>query len=91
MYHNYGEITLAISNRRDFKGNSCYGYIDKERIYRIVSYATEIYNDKKGLNCQYYSPTTSKIQGMVARIIYNRTLKEMRKDEYYKKKEAFIA
>ena len=81
MYANYQEIREAIARRQSFKGNSCKGYIDNEGVYRIISYATEVYNSKEGLNLTYYSVTTSKLQGIIGEAIYGKSLKELRKEE----------
>jgi hypothetical protein len=79
-YSNYQDIERAIYNYQSFRGNSCYGFRDKNKTYHVISYATEIYNSKDGLNLTYYSVTTSKLQGIIARAIYNKTLKQLRKE-----------
>lgn len=79
MYVNYQDIKGQIRKQRGFKGNSCKGFLDLNGIYRIISYQTEVYNSKDGLDLTYYSVTTSKLQGIIANTIYGRTLKELRK------------
>ena len=81
MKVNYKEIKYLIGGKLPFKGNSCKGYIDNEGVYRIISYATEVYNSKEGLNLTYYSVTTSKLQGIIGEAIYGKSLKELRKEE----------
>jgi len=88
MYANYQEIREAIARRAEFKGNSCKGFVDSKGIYRIISYATEVYNSQEGLNLTYYSSTTSKLQGIIAELILGKSLKELRKG---KEKQPYFA
>ena len=84
---NYQAIEKAVYNLQSFRGNSCYGYKDKEKIYHVISYNTEIYNSKDGLNLEYYSVTTSRIQNIISKTIYNKTLKQLRKEDQQVKKD----
>lgn len=83
---NYTEVRNAIRNRRAFEGNSCKGIVYlNSRVYEIYSYATLIYRydpllKKEHFNSDYYSVTTSKIQGIIADAIYGRELKDIRKE-----------
>ena len=86
MYYNYKKINQAIYDLRSFKGNSCKGYKDKAGVYHVISYTTEIYSSINGLSLEYYSMITSKLQGIISRVIYNKSLKQL-KDKTKKHKE----
>ncbi|KKL19917.1 hypothetical protein LCGC14_2460680 [marine sediment metagenome] len=78
--HNYIETLQAIRNRQNFRGNSAYGILTLSG-YTIYSYTTLIYSDKAGLNINYYSGTTSRIQNIIANAYYSKTIQQLRKEE----------
>ena len=78
MYNNYQSIKYRINNQLSFKGNSTEGYYS-DLGYTIKSYNTIIYSDKEGLNTEFYSVTTSKLQNIIAQAFYNSTIQELRK------------
>ena len=77
---NYTEINAAVRCKKELKGNSCQGYHDSANGYIIKSYNTIIYSDTQGLNTEYYSTTTSKLQTIILRHLLpgNETLKQLR-------------
>ena len=90
MKVNYQGVREAIARRVEFKGNHCEG-VSTQEAYTIYSYATAIYHnyyDKRKpetFNLEFYSTTTSKLQGIIADVIFAKPLDKLRKDkEKYK-------
>lgn len=79
-YTTYRNMPGLILRRCEFKGNSVSAYNDKVLGYVIKSYDTIIYSQRDGLNLDYYSVTTSKIQNIIARTIYNSNICDLRKE-----------
>ncbi len=85
MKVNYQEVRNAVRNRVDFKGNSCRG-INTLTGYEIRSYQTMIYainyeTKQEYFNTDYFSTTTSKIQGIIAYEVFGRHLQAIRKEQ----------
>ena len=69
-YTGYRDMARAISNRREFRGNSCRGVWLDSSEYVVFSYSTLIYSDdlltgRKTLNSRKYSSTTSRLQNII--------------------------
>lgn len=79
MYHTYRDIERAVTCGYEFKGNSSYS-IRGSQGYEIYSYSTLIYSDEKGLNTDYYSVTTSKLQNIISHAYYGKTIQQLRKE-----------
>ena len=82
---NYNQIREAIARRAEFRGNSCSAKRDNTA-YRIKSYDTVIYTEANiafvGIfDTSYYSSTTSKLQGIIAKAIYGKTCQELRREK----------
>jgi len=71
-YSNYSEIEIALSNRREFTGNSAYAVIRGDE-YLVYSYSTLIAKSNRVANAlvwvnpKKYSNTTSRLQNIVKR------------------------
>jgi hypothetical protein len=73
MYANYRNIPYLISYKRPFKGNSVKALIKNDNHYEVYSYREKILEldeNKRVImfNNHYFSPTTSRIQNIIARI-----------------------
>ena len=84
MKVNYNQIRELIASRQSFKGNSCRA-VKTDESYTIYSYAIIIYkqdytntSEPPYFNIDYYSSTTSKLQNIIAQVIYGKSLKEFR-------------
>ncbi len=70
---NYAQVEVAIRNRENFQGNSCFGQWLGEN-YIVTSYWTTIAKVVQSpggavewVNPDYYSKTTSRLQNIVRR------------------------
>jgi len=89
MKVNYQGVREAIARRVEFEGNSCKGtriISDTENTYMVFSYTTLIFKiayleqNPDFFNLEFYSKTTSKLQGIIADVIFGKSLKELRKN-----------
>jgi len=83
MNTTYREIPLMIEQKLSFIGNSTRA----ERIgddYKIYSYSTLIYSSKDNyFSIDRYSHTTTKLQNIIAKVYYKKTIQQMRKEKEY--------
>lgn len=80
---NYQVIAEKLANFLPFNGNTMRAEWGYDGVYRVYSYRTVIAtrntDGNRSADFGYYSVTTSKQQGIVARVWFGKSLKDVRK------------
>jgi hypothetical protein len=83
MQDNYKTIATKLANREPFRGNTMSAYWDERGNYRVLSYSTEIATSYavggSSMEIGRYSTTTSKHQGIIARVWFGDSITAMRR------------